>query len=99
MQGIRESFSFFIYLSLVMIFLSFLFFFLSFFVSTTHPPPINLELTLTRCNRVEFSGVTTTTVNSTITCETVDGQSWCTTADPGYTWVAPISDVTWGKSA
>jgi hypothetical protein len=50
-------------------------------------------------NRVKFSGVTTTTVNSTLACETVDGESRCATTDPGYTWVADIANVTWGKSA
>jgi hypothetical protein len=56
-------------------------------------------LVLTMVNRVGFSGVATTTINSTITCETVGGQSRCATAEPWYSWVAPISDVTWGKSA
>ncbi len=50
-------------------------------------------------NRVKFSGITTTSVNSTLTCETVDGESRCTTTDAGYTWAAAISNVTWGKSA
>ena len=50
-------------------------------------------------NRVKFSGLTTTSVNSTLTCETVDGESRCTTTDPGYTWAAPIHNVTWGKLA
>ncbi|KAK4152588.1 hypothetical protein C8A00DRAFT_44343 [Chaetomidium leptoderma] len=47
---------------------------------------------------VNFSGLTTTVVNSTLSCETVDGESRCVTDDPGYTWVADIADVTWGKA-
>ncbi|KAK4238832.1 hypothetical protein C8A03DRAFT_14766 [Achaetomium macrosporum] len=52
---------------------------------------------LDEAHPVHFSGVTTTIINSTLTCETVDGQSRCATADPGYSWVAEISNVTWGK--
>ena len=44
---------------------------------------------------VKFSGVTNTAVNTTLECETVDGVAQCMTTDPGYTWVAPISDVKW----
>ncbi|KAK4141971.1 uncharacterized protein C8A04DRAFT_30373 [Dichotomopilus funicola] len=45
---------------------------------------------------VRFSGISTSVVNSTLTCETVNGQSTCSTTDPGYSWSAPIEDVTWG---
>jgi hypothetical protein len=47
------------------------------------------------CFRVQFSGVSTTTINTTLACETIDGKSQCATTDTGYSWVAPISDVTW----
>ncbi|KAK4248889.1 hypothetical protein C7999DRAFT_39887 [Corynascus novoguineensis] len=51
---------------------------------------------LDRENPINFSGVTTTSVDTTLTCETTaSGQSRCTTDDPGYIWVAPITDVTW----
>ncbi|KAH6622647.1 hypothetical protein F5144DRAFT_656109 [Chaetomium tenue] len=50
---------------------------------------------LDRVHPVKFSGVTNTAVNTTLECETVDGVSQCMTTDPGYTWVAPITDVTW----
>ncbi|KAH6848118.1 hypothetical protein B0I37DRAFT_432215 [Chaetomium sp. MPI-CAGE-AT-0009] len=50
---------------------------------------------LDREHPVKFNGVTTTAVNTTLECETVDGVSQCMTTDPGYTWVAPISDVIW----
>ncbi len=53
---------------------------------------------LTMSNRVKFSGITTTSVDSTLACETVDGESRCTTTDPGYTWSASIANVTWAKS-
>ncbi|KAK3381799.1 hypothetical protein B0H63DRAFT_213937 [Podospora didyma] len=44
---------------------------------------------------ITFSGVTTTTVNTSLACETADGISQCFTADLGYTWSAGISNVTW----
>jgi hypothetical protein len=50
-------------------------------------------------NRINFRGVTTTKVNTTLTCEAVDGQARCATTDPGYSWVADISNVTWSKAA
>jgi hypothetical protein len=49
-------------------------------------------------NRINFRGVTTTKVNTTLTCEAVDGQARCATADPGYSWLADIANVTWGKA-
>ncbi|KAB5525533.1 hypothetical protein GE09DRAFT_1178205 [Coniochaeta sp. 2T2.1] len=44
---------------------------------------------------IYFSGTTITTVNSPLTCETVDGVSQCVTEDGGYQWTADISNVTW----
>ncbi|KAL2185595.1 hypothetical protein L209DRAFT_452530 [Thermothelomyces heterothallicus CBS 203.75] len=53
---------------------------------------------LDREHPVNFSGVTTTTVNATLTCNTAtNGRLRCTTEDPGYTWIAAITDVTWEK--
>ncbi|AEO71843.1 uncharacterized protein THITE_117079 [Thermothielavioides terrestris NRRL 8126] len=54
---------------------------------------------LDQAHPIYFRGVTTTTVNSTLTCETAGGQSQCTTADPAFTWDAKISNVTWGMAA
>ncbi|OIW23408.1 hypothetical protein CONLIGDRAFT_585806 [Coniochaeta ligniaria NRRL 30616] len=45
-----------------------------------------------------FSGITTTTVNSPLACETVEGVSQCVTADGAYSWTANISNVTWHQT-
>lgn len=39
--------------------------------------------------------MTTTNVNTPLTCETVNGVSQCVTEDGAYQWTADISNVTW----
>ncbi|KAK3985429.1 hypothetical protein QBC44DRAFT_374158 [Cladorrhinum sp. PSN332] len=50
-------------------------------------------------NPIDFKGVTTTKVNSPLSCEKdAEGINVCFTEDTGFTWTADIKNVTWSSA-
>jgi len=50
-------------------------------------------------NRINFKGLTETTVNTPLSCEKdAEGVNVCYTEDTSFTWVAEIKNVTWASA-
>ncbi|KAK4165465.1 hypothetical protein QBC43DRAFT_208397 [Cladorrhinum sp. PSN259] len=50
-------------------------------------------------NPINFKGVTTTKVDSPLSCEKdAEGINWCYTEDTAFTWTADIKNVTWATA-